>query len=291
MSRYHGEVDLAREVFSDWQGAEAFFRDFGLICRADAEGRLYPYSNTANSVLDALRAACSRTTFVCDSECGKLPKGIVIAATGNDMTLLEKHGHRVVEPRSALAPIMTDSRLTRSLKGLRVRAVAKVVAYDNVIKSEAGEVQFGEDFLSGICIMNLARFAHDYRSAPWVSLDVAPEFTLEELRNIPLSGLFHSRIAAVLAKEPLETIKDWRFPIMGVAPLSKAQIMAGGVPASELTSGLQSRRRAGLYVIGEAVNVDGDCGGYNLEWAWASAARAVKDLLASNKVKTFSDRC
>jgi hypothetical protein len=154
-----------------------------------------------------------------------------------------------------------------------------VVVYDQIIKSEEGEVQFNEDSLSGICIMNLSRFVTDYRAPADISLDIAPEFTLEQLGEIPLSGLFHSRVVSVLEKKPPETVKDWRFPVVGVAPWSKAQIMAGGIPASELNSDLSSKICPNLYVIGEAVNVDGDCGGYNLEWAWASATKVVNKIL------------
>jgi predicted flavoprotein YhiN len=126
--------------------------------------------------------------------------------------------------------------------------------------------------------MNLSRLVRDYGSSLTISLDIAPEFTLEQLRSFPLSGLFHSRIVSVLEKKPAEAIKDWRFPVTGVAPLSQAQIMSGGIPACELNHDLSSKIHPNLHIIGEAVNIDGDCGGYNLEWAWASAAAVGKHL-------------
>jgi hypothetical protein len=186
----------------------------------------------------------------------------------------------------ALCPVVTRKSLTRSLKGLRVRAVASAVYEDKVIKSEYGEVQFNDGTLSGICIMNLSRLVKDYGNSLTVSLDIAPEFTVDELRSVALSGLFHYKIVNVLKDKPHETIKDWRFPTVGVygqsghsVGSSPPQIMAGGVKASELNDDLSTKKYPNLYVVGEAVNVDADCGGYNLEWSWASAKRVADKIL------------
>ena len=288
-SAYHGDVDFAAKVFAEWQGAERFFADLGLICRRESAGRLYPYSNTANSVSDALRLACTKAEILTDTPCtgivrengGFLINGNMKAKKliwacggfGSDFSHLQKLGHSVIKPFPALCPIQTDKALCKPLKGLRVYALCKAVVGGEVIKSEQGEVQFNENSLSGICIMNLSHLVRDYGNAMTVSLDIAPEFTIEQLRSIPLTGLFHRRIAETIAKHGKlpHIIKDWRFPVTGVAPQSSAQIMSGGIPAAELNSDLSSKLCPNLYIIGETVNVDGDCGGYNLEWAWASA--------------------
>jgi hypothetical protein len=284
MGKYHGDVDFARRIFLDWQGAEKFFRDLGLICRADDKGRLYPYSNTANSVLDALRAACTHVNFRLETEVCELPKGIVVIATGNQLSLV-KGQLPIVRPFPALCPIMTEKT---GLKGLRVRALVSAVADGRVLKSELGEVQFNENNLSGICIMNLSRLVRDYGDNLTISLDIAPEFTAEQLADIPLTGLFHRRIA-----ETVTNPKKWEFPVTGVYGTenagkagsatggSPAQIMAGGVSAAELNDDCSVKKYPRLYVVGEAVNVDGDCGGYNLEWAWASAHAAAKGIIKS----------
>ena len=284
MSAYHGDVEFAKQVFADWKGAESFFADLGLICKADSEGRLYPYSNTANSVLDSLRRALTVTEVLTETECrsivlqkdgflinGNISAKKVIWACGNaEFSLLEKLGHTVATPFPALCPIIVDKALTRSLKGLRQRACARAIAGDKTIKEEYGEVQFNDGSLSGICIMNLSRLVRDYGNSLTISLDIAPEFTVRQLRSIPLSGLFHSRIVQELEKKPLETVKDWRFQVSGVAPWNQSQVMSGGVFGSELNLDLSSKVCPNLYITGEAINVDGDCGGYNLEWAWAT---------------------
>ena len=301
LSRYHGDVELAKKVFANWQGAEAFFAELGMVCRADGDGRLYPHSNSANTVLDALRQACADATIACDTAVnsvepvdggfvinGQIFAHTVIWAGGGDFSLLRQLGHSVIEPFPSLCPVITDKALTRSLKGLRVRAMCRAVAAEgSVLKQELGEVQFNEGSLSGICIMNLSRLVRDYGDNMHISLDLAPDFTEQKLTQLlstsPLgaAGLFHSRVAQTLNSHsrafgvPLpRLIKDWRFPVTGVALLSQAQVTAGGVPARELNADLSSRIHPNLYIIGEAVNVDGDCGGYNLEWCWASAAIA-----------------
>jgi hypothetical protein len=287
LSKYHGDTDLAQEVFSDWRisgGAQAFFREFGLICRTDSEGRLYPHSNSATSVLDTLRRACTHTEFITDHDCREFPRAqIVIIAVGNQISAIRHLLPEIpfVEPFPSLAPIITDPRLTRPLKGLRVKAQCRAVVNEQVIKSEIGEVQFNDGSLSGICIMNLSRLVHGYNRNLNISLDIAHLFTKDDVMNIPLSGLFHSRIVEVLEKSGANP-KDWRFPVTGVATMDKAQVMAGGVPAIALDSDLSVKKCPQniekMYILGEAINVDGDCGGYNLEWAWATADRVCKNI-------------
>ncbi|MCL2037040.1 MAG: NAD(P)/FAD-dependent oxidoreductase [Oscillospiraceae bacterium] len=297
MSHYHGDIGFAEHIFADWKGAQAFFRDFGLICRRDTEGRLYPYSNTANSVLEVLRSACTKTEFLLETDCTTLEsvkngflinknifaRKVVWACGGfnSPLEILKGLGHTLIPPFPALCPIITDKSLTNPLKGIRVRALCKAVANNKVIKSEYGEVQFNRDSLSGICIMNLSRLVRDHSCSLTLSLDLAPEFTQEQLNDIPLKGLLHSKIAAVLEKEknPRKTLKDLRFPVKSAATIEQAQIMSGGIPADELNHDLSSKIHPNLYIIGESVNVDGDCGGYNLEWAWASADVCYKSLL------------
>ncbi|MCL1867190.1 MAG: FAD-dependent oxidoreductase [Oscillospiraceae bacterium] len=256
LSNYHGDTDFAARIFRDWRGAERFFADFGLMCKADSSNRLYPYSNTANSVLDAFRLNCTHTDFLCDTEINSLNEvrtDIIVVACGGQSAfarnsafggrsasarnsafggvhLLKQSGHSIVTPFPSLCPIVTDKRLTRPLKGLRVFAECKAVANGKILRVETGEVQFNEDSLSGICIMNLSRLVKDYGDSLTISLDIAPDFTLEQLRDIPLTGLFHSRIVQVLKDKPLETVKDWRFPVTGVSDWTKSQVTAGGGP-------------------------------------------------------------
>ena len=139
-----------------------------------------------------------------------------------------------------------------------------------------------------------------------ISLDLFPNLTVSEvterlkiakklrgkneLQDL-MTGLMLRRIGIVLLKEAglspsaaaesltdanLETlaalIKNWRFKVTGASSFGTAQCTAGGVPASQLNVNLSSKICKNLYITGELVNVDGDCGGYNLMWAIMSAA-------------------
>ena len=199
----------------------------------------------------------------------------------------------------------------RSLKGLRVRAAVRVLAGERVLAQSRGEVQFADRALSGICVFDLALAARKKGAA--VSLDLLPDIDdaralLRELaaalpqRPIEdfLSGLLPRRVACAALRlvhagpmtdsagslpageldAAAALLKDWRFTPAGASPWSAAQVTHGGVPASALDPDtLEVRACPGLYITGEAADVDGDCGGYNLHWAWASARTASDALI------------
>ena len=97
-----------------------------------------------------------------------------------------------------------------------------------------------------------------------------------------LIGLLPKKIIDVLVKktyEPekiAEKLKDWQVSVKGAYALRQAQICSGGVDPEELTDHLESRLYPGVYFAGEVIDVDGPCGGYNLQWAWSSGAVAGK---------------
>ena len=206
------------------------------------------------------------------------------------------------------------------LKG--IRAHAKVSAIDQNGKSlqrEVGEIQFTEKALSGVCVFNLSGLCQEKNTpVQWISLDLLPDYsqdqvelllwevyairTQQTLENF-LTGLFQKRLAVQLIRQSriphkltdfiyhctqqdiqtlAKQIKDWRFPITGIAPWNQAQVSAGGVPGYEVTDTLESKFLPNLWIVGEALDVYGVCGGYNLNWAWASsycaAEAAVKKI-------------
>ena len=108
-----------------------------------------------------------------------------------------------------------------------------------------------------------------------------------------LTGLLPKRIAETLVKQcggncgaqasamtpqQIESLaallRDWRFPVTGIAKFAQAQVTAGGIAGNCVTDTLESRLHKGLYFCGELLDLDGDCGGYNLTWCWASGEAA-----------------
>ncbi len=339
-------VDLAENLFRQHDGSEAFFKSLGVICKSDS-GRLYPYSNHAASVLDALRFQVQELdidvlteTEVTDikvienniwliktSSREVLAEKIIIACggkaapvmgtDGNFFKIIKSLGHSIVHISPALCPIYTDSSLLHGLKGIRVSAKAMLYDSKNKLKaSDFGEVQLTDKALSGICIFNLASNA--IQENMYISLDLLPHLTEHQVQELlweiyalrsqwriedMLSGIFQKKLCSALFRTcniklsmeqqvymltPIDVeklssvIKSWRFPVMGLGDWSTAQVTAGGIPANEIENDLSSKIYPSIYFSGEILDITGECGGYNLAWAWCSgicAARAAVNSL------------
>lgn len=231
---------------------------------------------------------------------------------GNLLPMLQTMGHIVTRPLPALCPIPTNPAFVRSLKGMRVQASASLMLQNTVCKREFGEVQFTENALSGICIFNLSRLAATNGNRARIMLDLLPHYSMEEADALLqqwitlradneaeslLIGLLPKRVSAVCMKQAMGTnqgtvrsifpnaaarkkllqlLRCWVFPITGTANFAQAQVTAGGVSGQSITAMLESRVAKNLYLCGELLDIDGDCGGYNLDWAWASGCCAGK---------------
>ena len=166
------------------------------------------------------------------------------------------------------------------------------------VGEEQGEILFTEYGISGIGVFQLSRYAvrgTDEGKKATYHLDLMPQLTKEELVKLLtdrqqagsyknpqelLIGLLPRKMIDVLVKktyEPekiAERLKDWQVPVKGAYALRQAQICSGGVDPRELTDQLESRLHPCIYFVGEVIDVDGPCGGYNLQWAWTTGAVA-----------------
>ncbi len=225
---------------------------------------------------------------------------------GSGYDLAKSLGHTVTELTPSLVPLKTPGKVCTSLKGMRARAKASLYRMGKKVCTESGEVIFGEGQLSGICIFNLsARLRETGLKELEVGLDLLENMDLpavmtylEQLRKdcphrlvrelfsgalqlrvgqevVKAAGLPLEKLLSSIAPGELERaaklVKDWRFPITGPGSWESAQITAGGVPLREINlRTMESKLCPGLYLAGEMLDVDGDCGGYNLHWAWAT---------------------
>jgi predicted Rossmann fold flavoprotein len=338
--RYYGDTDAASGILRRFPPEKiiSLFQSHGLLCRTLDEGRVYPYSLQASSVLNVLRlsleAAGVETLcgfdvrsienasggFALVSEEKTVKAKRVIAACGgracpqsgsdgDGYALLKPYRHTVARLSPALTQIRTDPKLVRPLKGVRCMAEATLMQGGHRIKTTRGEVQFTENSLSGICIFEFARFLGSYEPKTLeIMLDLASEYRVDELEKLiraradacgdmaafaALEGILCKPLAIEVMRKALQgaavsagsltaqnvhtaaaAIKRYTFPAWGTAPWQNAQVTAGGVPLSEVDGNLQSRFRKGLYLCGELLNIDGECGGFNLHWAWASGITA-----------------
>ncbi len=339
-SHYHGDP-LAAVVLKRYPAERILeeFRGMGLLCRADGEGRVYPRGNQATAVLQTLGRGLgdciqeaqvtsvkkSRDGFLVRTADGQAIEGekLVLACGGmaspahsmggGGYELAKSLGHTVRPLSPSLVPLKTDSRACKALKGMRVKARAALYQAGQPVYAESGEVLFGGDRLSGICVFNLsARLRETGGRQVEVGLDLLEDMALPEVEAYLLSlrdsqcswpsqdlfsGALNLRVGQEVAKaagipwqgrlgrldgeqirRAARLAKDWRFPITGAGSWSDAQVTAGGVPLSEIDLGtMESKVCPGLYLTGELLDVDGDCGGYNLHWAWATGMAAGQD--------------
>lgn len=225
-------------------------------------------------------------------------------------TLLKSLGHSMIDTFPSIVQIKTDVDYVKAVKGLRVDAN---VSIDNCCCS--GEVLFTEYGLSGPAIMQISRIVGENELTKnkqlIACLDLLPDFTLENLedelnlrtKRFPnrlledyLTGLVKKRIGQTILRsigigpfnrscnsltskeiqQIAKCLKNWEFKVLGTKGINDAQVTAGGIDTKDFNPvSLESNLKHGLYAIGEVLDVDGDCGGYNLHWAWASACAAA----------------
>lgn len=238
--------------------------------------------------------------------------GLAGGGLGNrnsDYALATGLGHRLTPLFPGLAPLEARMGKLKRLSGLRVPAVASLYSGERFVSAAAGEVLFTDYGVSGICIMQLARDAQRilaHNRTPKLVLDLSPiylpesrqrtrlasapadsyEKTLQLLRERKkqwgdglLTGLIPDALAQLLPDRDPETLARaltaLPLTITGVRPFAQAQITCGGIAAGDVDpSTMASRRCPGLYLAGEMLDVDGDCGGYNLQFAVASGVLA-----------------
>ena len=293
----------------DTAALRAFFASLGLWTVSDSEGRVYPRSDTAASVLDVLRLRCAALGVV--EECSRELTGLkkrgerwrlrfregdtaecdaVILAAGGGVDLVSPLGHSAVPFSPILCPLRTEAAPVKGLSGLRVKGLVRLYKGRKLLCEEEGEVLFRDFGVSGIVILNMSRFAVPGCT---LSIDMMPEWSAEALadalraRHMPreefFTGIFHKRIGEALLRVVPDAdcdklaalIKDYRMAVTGTADAASAQVTRGGANVEEFDpQTLQSRLYDGLYAIGETLDVDGRCGGYNLHWAFVSGLAA-----------------
>ena len=313
-----------------------WFRELGLFTVAEESGRVYPYSDQANSVVDVLRFALEKPniqlltgfevtkikkdqqgftvesaeeSIICDKlivACGGLA-GTKLGGSMSGYKLLQKQGHHVTRLRPALVQLRSDWNGCVSLKGVRANCHAQIFRDGQLFSSSKGELQFTEYGLSGPVMFEISRDACQGGGEWNCRLDFLPDVQQEELFEALckrrktsltaeelLTGILHNRLGRVLSKSagitpscPIyhleddelravcKTVKAFDVHLTEPLGMDAAQVTAGGILTEEFDDRtMESRFVPGLYACGEVLDVDGDCGGHNLQWAWSSGRLA-----------------
>ncbi|MGC9124675.1 MAG: aminoacetone oxidase family FAD-binding enzyme, partial [Caldisericaceae bacterium] len=229
------------------------------------------------------------------------------ASDGSGYAIAQSFGHTIVDPVPALVQLKLFSQHLKTLTGVRTEASVKVVYNNSIISQATGEVLFTNYGASGPAILNssnsIARLLKDdaeinmyINFLPGYSTGFIRQFLLETAERYPertieqlLQGLVHKRIAAVVTRELqlqdstnvrviesyadsiLNSLTQMKFRVMGTLTFATAQVTSGGVNTNEINeTTLESKLVKGLYFAGEVIDVNGDSGGYNLQWAWST---------------------
>ncbi len=336
---YHGENGAfsayALGQFGPEQTLE-WFCSLGLFTVAESSGRVYPYSDQANSVVDVLRFALEKPNITvklgfevekvkktsvgflvegreekleCDRlliACGGLA-GTKLGGTMSGYKLLRSLGHKCTRLRPALVQLKSSWTGVAGLKGVRANCHAAIYRDGQLHAESQGELQFTEYGLSGPVIFEISRDACQ-GSGNWVcKLDLLPQVSgnalLSELirrKNTALptsellTGILHNRLGRVLTQaagiglnrevrelsddqlaQLTQLVKAFEVTLTEPMGMDSAQVTAGGIVTAEFEeTTMESRLVPGLYACGEVLDIDGDCGGYNLQWAWSSGRLA-----------------
>lgn len=219
----------------------------------------------------------------------------ISGSDGSGYALAESLGHHIIPVYPALTALKCKGDSFKLWAGVRTEGEVSLYVNDNLAARERGELQLTEYGISGIPVFQLSRYAvRAARENQKVDLtvDFLPEYTSEQLvsllserkKSCPyknekelLIGLFPEKLIKVLLKQKdfISAVKSFPLKVSDGLDFSHAQVCSGGVDTAEMNScTMESRLCRNLYITGELLDIDGTCGGYNLQWAWSSGAVA-----------------
>ncbi|WP_304942032.1 NAD(P)/FAD-dependent oxidoreductase [Vallitalea guaymasensis] len=242
-----------------------------------------------------------------------------LGSNGSGFTLAKSLGHTIKKTIPSLVQLKSGADFLKQIKGVKINALAKILDENNeIMRKEYGEILFTDYGISGPPILQISRIASDYlNDNKRVSVDIdffhdlsdkeLDQILLKRLTSMPnktiqenFIGLINKRLINIIIKEAgislskksadikkeernklVSILKKFSLIITGTNQWNQSQVTAGGIITSEIDEvTLESKKVKDVYLAGEVIDVDGDCGGYNLQWAWSSGV--VAGMNASN---------
>lgn len=326
---FHGEHSFLISILtSPYADSDRFFRSLGVLPYYE-DGRIYPRSQQAGAIRDALLRKTEElgVRIITDSAVTKIEENgnsfrvngidadaVIIAGggkaapvhgtDGSAYALLTKLGHGCSPLFPALSALSSKEKLLRGLKGVRARCDVSLFDGRELLGTESGEVQFNDNSVSGIPVLDLSYLCRD-RKGLHIELDLCPEYCTEELSchiadfkgNSPdaeteamLGGMVNIKLgyaimekAAIAPHTPvgklksteisslLSVLKCFGLSIEKTKDFDSAQITEGGINANEFDpQTMMSKLKNGIFACGEILDIHGKCGGYNLHLAWTT---------------------
>lgn len=216
---------------------------------------------------------------------------------GSSYSLATKFGHRVTALYPSLVQLKTKTEHIKTLKGIRADCNATAIVNGRAVKTVRGDVIFTDYGISGNAVFSLSPYVTDKPDAQ-ISLEFLPDISAEVIEeNLTarrkagykeselLSGNLHNQIGrAIISRSEksgdiVGTLKNFCLPVLGTLGFDYAQVTRGGISVGDITDKLESKFVKNLFFAGEVLDVDGDCGGYNLQWAFTSGMAVAEEIL------------
>lgn len=328
-THYYGDRAFIEKALSVNIDVSEYLEGIGIKLCTAKDGKKYPLSKQASSVLDIIRARLSsvgvqekvssevleikkaddgyklitksgtyyaRTVILC---CG----GAVAKQFGTDGSaykLAENFGHKLTSLYPSLVQLKTETNDIKGLKGLKETARISATINGKEIASATGDLLFTEFGVSGSSVFSISANVTD-KTDVTIRVEFLPELNLEQVERIiedrqslgyldgqdVYTGLINKRIGQALLKSVKErtpkaiatALKNFTLKVTGNLGFNYAQVTKGGIKTDDINaSTMQSNLQKGIYIVGEMLDVDGDCGGYNLNFAFLSGIVAAKDI-------------
>lgn len=206
----------------------------------------------------------------------------------------------------ALTKLYGSGEYLKKWAGVRTFAVVKMYCNGEYVTETFGEIQLTDNGISGIPVFELSRYVNIMISRGYeisVKIDFFPDCGRDSLVNVirkiranapyktmrmALYGILPEKLVNAVITDDMDqeqaadTVKEFDFRVASLSKIQESQVCSGGIDLSELTEDLEVKRIPGLFITGEALDVDGACGGYNLQWAWSTGALAGKKAAAES---------
>ena len=308
------------------------FSKIGLIYKSDDQGRCYPVSECASSVLDCLKMNLNNVNIMLESVVRNIvPEGngckvvyndgkekmfdYVVCCSGSlasnlgsekSYSYLNNLDIDIIPFKSSLTPIIVKENV-KILSGVRIKCKVQLVNENNcVLYSEYGEVIFKDNGLSGIAVFNATSIINRNKGKYKIVLDISNNINDNKLRNYfknknvkdLFKGFLNDKLGQYIKEKCnvdkydrindsdvnnlIKVLKNLEFTVVDLYPVKDSQVCSGGVSLSELNYDLSLKKHPQIFIAGELMDVDGMCGGYNLQFAWSSAgviANSIKERL------------
>lgn len=340
IDNYHGSnPKFAYSVLSEFNVEKTieFFERLGITPAVEDNGKVFPLSFQASSMLDVLRYEIEEKgiELITEAQVSEIKKknkfivtlkdkrifegdkviistgGMALPSSGSDgngYNLCKRLGHTVTDIFPGLVQLKLESNLLKSMDGVKFFGIAGIYINNKLVLEDSGDILFTSYGISGPPILQISRTALEHMNKGnevWLKVSIIHTKNQEELFQylinrfklmpnkvieIGLIGLINKRLiipilkeinieknkkVSALSKDEIlklsQILTSWSFKVIGSQSWGNAQVTAGGVNTDEVDSKtMESKLVEGLYIVGELLDIDGDCGGFNLQWAWSS---------------------